>query len=73
MREVDNLPLWLDAAQSNELRQLSSSSHKGINAVAEIVVEDTVPRRDAGVMARDRRGHKVHAKVKPLGRVADSL
>ena len=39
-REVDGLLLWFHAAEGDELRQLSSSSHEGFSAVAEVVVED---------------------------------
>ena len=41
-REVDGLLLRLDAAEGDELRQLSSSSHEGVSAVAEVVFEDAV-------------------------------
>ena len=42
MREVDDLLLRLDAAEGGELRQLSSGSHEGVRAVAEVVFEDAV-------------------------------
>ena len=48
-REVDVLLLRLDAAEGDELRQLSSSSHEGLSAVAEAVVEDAVRRRGSRV------------------------
>ena len=44
-REVDGLLRRLDAAEGDELRQLSSSIHEGVRAVAEEVVEDAVRRR----------------------------
>ena len=44
-REVDGLLLGLDAAEGDELRQLSSRSHDSVSAVAEVVVEDAVRRR----------------------------
>ena len=49
VREVDGLLLWLDAAEGDELRQLSSSSHEGVSAVAEVVVEDAARRRASRV------------------------
>ena len=42
-REVDGL--LLDAAEGDELRQLSSSSHEDVSAVAEVVADDAVQRR----------------------------
>ena len=45
VREVDSLLLGLDAAEADELGQLSSSSHEGVRAVAEAVAKDTVRRR----------------------------
>ena len=36
-REVDGLLLVLNTAEADELRQLSSSSNKGVSAVAEVV------------------------------------
>ena len=48
-REVDSLLLRLDAAEGDELRQLSSSSNEGFSAVAEVVVEDAVQRRGSRV------------------------
>ena len=45
VREVDVLLLWLNTAEGDELRQLSSSSHEGVSAVAEVVIEDAVRRR----------------------------
>ena len=44
IREVDGLLLWLDAAEGDELRQLSSSSHEGVSTVTEVVVEDAEQR-----------------------------
>ena len=41
-REVNGLLLRRDAAEGGELRQLSSSSHEGVSAVAEVVFEDAV-------------------------------
>ena len=49
MREVDGLLLWLDAAEGDELRQLSSSNHDSVSAVTEVVVEDAVRRRGSRV------------------------
>ena len=49
VREVDVLLLRLDAAEGDELRQLSSSSHEGVSAVAEVVVEDAARRRGSRV------------------------
>ena len=49
-REVDGLLLRLDAAEGDELRQLSSRSHQGVSAIiAEVVVEDAVRRRGSRV------------------------
>ena len=48
-REVNVLLLRLDAAEGDELRQLSSRSHEGVRAVAEVVVEDAVRRRGSRV------------------------
>ena len=48
-REVDGLLLRLDAAEGDELRQLSSSSHEGVSAVTEVIVEDAVRRRGSRV------------------------
>ena len=45
LREVDVLLLGLNATESDELRQLSSSSHKGVSTDAELVVEDAARRR----------------------------
>ena len=47
-REVDVLLLRLDAAEGDELRQLSSSSHEGVSAVAEVIVEDAAQRTVTG-------------------------
>ena len=51
-REVDGLLLWLNTAEGDELRQLSSSSHEGVSAVAELVVEHAVSRKGT----RERAG-----------------
>ena len=48
--EVDVLLLGLNAAEGNELRQLASSSHEGVSAVAEIVVEQTAQGRHERVI-----------------------
>ena len=47
MREVDVLLLRLDAAEGDELRQLSSRSHQGVSAVTKVVFEDAV-RKEGG-------------------------
>ena len=48
-REVDCLLIRLDAAEGDELRQFSRSSHEGVSAVAEFVLEDAVRRRGGRV------------------------
>ena len=50
MREVDVLLLGLNAAEGDELRHLTGSSHEGVSAVAEIVVEQTAQGRHEGVI-----------------------
>ena len=48
--EVDVLLLGLNAAEGNELRQLASSSHEGVSAVAEPVLEQAAQGRPEGVI-----------------------
>ena len=75
-REVDSLLLRLDAAEGDELRQLSSSSHEGASTVTEVVVEDAVRRRRRSLKAADAKpskGAQSPCKVQALGRVAASL
>ena len=55
VREVDSLLLRLDAAEGEELGQLSSSSHEGVSAVAEVVIENAVRRRGSRVNSSDSK------------------
>ena len=51
-REVDVLLLGPNATEGDELRHLASSSHEGVSAVAELVVEHAVSRKGT----RERAG-----------------